>query len=211
MSLVFDDGSLVLFQGDSITDAGRLRDLHDDMGRGYALMAAGSIGSRFAEKGIGFLNRGVSGNTLADMTARWDSDCLALKPNWVSVLIGINDAWRWAGGGDKVTTEDYESGYRSLLQQARDKCDARFIICEPFLLSSCAEDYDRYRSDLDPKIQVCRKLALEFDALLVPFDGEFARAACRRDPAYWAPDGVHPTPAAFDLMARCWLQTVGAI
>jgi lysophospholipase L1-like esterase len=92
----------------------------------------------------------------------------------------------------------------------KDELGAELILCEPFVLP-IAPDRERWREDLEPKIQVVRRLAREFGALLVPLDGVFAKACTRREPAFWAADGVHPSPPAHALIARAWLQTVGAI
>ena len=212
MSLLIEEGATVLFQGDSITDAGRVREEPGDLGRGYAMIAASRLMSLYPERRIRCLNRGISGNTAAQMAARWKPDALDLAPEWVSVLIGINDAWRWVGGeADDVDTATYARIYRETLEATREKLGCRFVICEPFLLPADAEGFDRARSDLDGKINVCRELARDFDAVYVPFDGLFAAACCREKPAWWAPDGVHPTPPGHAMMAEPWLKAVGAV
>jgi len=211
MSLLIEEGATVLFQGDSITDCGRVRDDGADLGRGYAMMAASRLVSLYPERGLTCLNRGIGGNTAAEMAARWQADALELEPDWVSVLIGINDAWRCVNGGDDVDTATYERIYRETLSKTRDALGCRFVICEPFLLSVPAEGHDAARADLDGKIHVCRELAREFGAVYVPFDGLFAAACCRSAPESWAPDGVHPKPHGHALMAQAWLETVGAV
>ena len=210
MTLNIEGDALVLFQGDSITDAGRIREQGGDLGRGYAMMAASRLGAAFPERRLEFLNRGISGNTLSEMCARWEADCVELEPDWVSILIGINDTWRWVDSGDATTPERFEEDYRDMLSRTKDALGARLVICEPFLLP-VPDDYDRWRADLDPKIEVCRRLAGEFDAVYVGFDGLFAGAASRREAGYWAPDGIHPTPAGHALMAQAWLEAVGAL
>jgi acyl-CoA thioesterase-1 len=210
MSSVFEDKAVVLFQGDSITDAGRVRENGDDLGRGYAMMAASWFQALYPEQDVRFLNRGISGNRSRDLPARWQKDCLDLQPTWVSVLIGINDTWRRYDKNSITTLQDYEEAYRTLLERTRAVLNARFILCEPFVLPVSA-DRETWREDLDPKIALVRKLAREYGALLVPFDGIFAQAATLRPPAFWAADGVHPTPAGHALMAQAWLRTVKAL
>jgi lysophospholipase L1-like esterase len=205
-----EKGATVLFQGDSITDAGRSRTDQTDLGRGYAIMAAAWFSALYPKHGVRFINRGISGNRAKDLQARWTADCIALEPTWVSVLIGINDTWRRYDSHDPTSTRAYEDTYRQILQQTREELEARLIICEPFLLPT-PPDRLAWREDLDPKIQVARQLAREFDALFVPLDGLFAQAATKAAPDYWAPDGVHPTPAGHAFMAQAWLRTVGAI
>ena len=210
MTVLIEDGAVVLFQGDSITDAGRGRQNDELLGGGYAGMAAGRFSAAFPTKGVRFLNRGVSGNRAVDLQARWDDDCLALKPDWVSIMIGINDTWRSFDSNDPTGTEQYEAACRNILTRTRDELGARLILLEPFLLP-VPEDRLLWREDLDPKIQALRGLAIEFGAVYVPLDGLFAAAATRREPAFWAPDGVHPTPAGHNLIADAWLDAVDAV
>ncbi len=205
------EGATVLFQGDSITDADRARFYPDDLGRGYALMAAGWFAARHPELGAHFLNRGVSGDRVIDLLARWEDDCLALRPDLLTILIGVNETWRAFDAGDPTTTDAFERGYRALLTRTHETLPAtRFILMEPFLLP-VAPEHDAWRADLDPKIQATRRLAREFGATLIPLDGLFAQAATRREAAFWAADGVHPTPAGHALIAQAWLRTVGAL
>lgn len=205
---IFCEGQTVLFQGDSITDAGRDRNDSAHMGYGYALMASAWYAAACPQKKIRFLNRGISGNRVPDLLGRFDLDFVALKPDWVSILIGINDTWRAFDSGDPTGTDVYEKGYRELLEKLVAATGARLILCEPFLLP-VRPDQASWRPDLDPKIQAVRRLAREFSALYVPFDGIFAQAATQREPAFWAGDGVHPSNAGHALMARAWLKTIG--
>jgi lysophospholipase L1-like esterase len=194
----------VLFQGDSITDAGRNRDDSESLGFGYALFAASWFQAQHPEKPVRFLNRGISGNRICDLQTRWGKDCLELKPVLVSILIGINDTWRRYDQNDPTTTEQFESGYRNILTQTIN-IGAKLVLCEPFILH-VSEDRIRYREDLDPKIEVVNKLAKEFNAILIPFDKIFQEVSKLRPPAFWAVDGVHPTPAGHALMAQHWLK-----
>ena len=201
------DGMRLLFQGDSITDAGRKETPHG-LGRGYVLMAAGFLQARRPSLRLEVLNRGVSGNRAKDLAARWGPDCLELQPDVVTVLIGVNDTWRRYDGRDPTTPEAFERSYREVLELTRDRLQAKIVVMEPFLLP-CPADRLAWREDLDPKIDVARRLARGFAAALVPLDGAFAAAAVRsRDPSYWAPDGVHPTPAGHGLIASEWLRAV---
>jgi acyl-CoA thioesterase I len=204
------EGATVLFQGDSITDADRARFYPDDLGRGYALMAAGWFAAHEPERGAHFLNRGVAGDRVVDLLARWDDDCLALRPDLLSILVGINETWRTFDVGDPTPVDAFERSYHDLLSRTREALPAtRLILMEPFALP-VAPDREAWRADLDPKIQAVRRLAREFGALLIPLDGLFAQATARREATFWAEDGVHPTPAGHALIARAWLRAVGA-
>ena len=209
MSTIIKDNSIVLFQGDSITDCGRSRENDEDLGYGYANMVAAWFSAAYPEKNVKFINRGISGNRVRDLVARWEEDCIKLKPSFVSILIGINDCWRRYDSNDPTSVEDFKAGYRKILTQIRENLDAQILICEPFVLPY-PEDRKQWREDLDPKIQAVRELAQEFKTLYVPLDGLFAAACTKREPKFWAADGVHPTQAGHALIAQAWLKAVKA-
>lgn len=205
---IFKPDDVVLFQGDSVTDAGRSREDNSLLGSGYPMMIRAWHSMEFLEESVSFLNRGVSGNRVKDLQARLTADFIDLKPTWVSILIGINDCWRRYDSNDPTTAEEFEERYRDLLTKLKQKLDARIILCEPFLLH-ITPGQEQWREDLDPKIAVVRRLAEEFKTLLVPLDGVFSDAAKKRSPEFWSADGVHPTAAGHALIARSWLKTVG--
>ena len=209
MSLI-EDGATVLFQGDSITDAGRDRQDSEHLGNGYAMMVAAWFQALYTEKAVHFLNRGIGGNRAVDLHNRWQADCLSLQPTWVSIMIGINDTWRRYDSGDPTSVQDYEAHYRPIVQDATTQLQARLILCEPFVLPVPA-DRLQWREDLDPRIAVVRQLAREFHAILVQLDGIFAQASTQREPAFWAADGVHPSNAGHALIAQSWLRAVRAL
>lgn len=208
MTELLKPNDLVLFQGDSITDAGRARDNTDHMGWGYAMMIAAWYSARHPENHVRFLNRGISGNRVPDLEARWQPDCIDLKPTVVSILIGINDTWRSFDSGQKTSTIDFEDGYRRILTQVAGKLKARIILLEPFVLH-VPDDRKLWRPDLDPKRASVLTLAKEFDATFVAYDEIFAKLATVRGPAFWAADGVHPTEAGHAAMAQAWLAGAG--
>jgi lysophospholipase L1-like esterase len=204
--------SLVLFQGDSITDCGRSRDDGNSLGDGYPANVAGLWRNLFPASEVRFLNRGISGNRAKDLVARYDADFKALKPDLVSVLIGINDTWRRYDSGDPTSTETYEKNYRTLLENLkRDLPQAAIVIIEPFLLNSDPAKA-LWREDLDPKIQAARRLAKEFADVFIPLDGIFARYAVEgiRE-ADMSADGVHPTPGGHGIIAAEWIKALGII
>jgi acyl-CoA thioesterase I len=210
MTLLIESNATVLFQGDSITDAGRSRENDADLGHGYPAMVAAWFSALYPERNVHFLNRGISGNRAQDLCTRWQVDCLDLTPTWVSILIGINDTWRRYDSNDPTSAEVYENNFRAILAQTRDKLDANIIILEPFVLPT-PPDRAAWRVDLDPKIAVARRLAREFDARFVPLDGPFAAAATQREMNFWLADGVHPAPPGHALIAQAWLRAVGAM
>lgn len=210
METLIQDDALVLLQGDSITSTSRNREEPESMGYGYADMVAAWFSMLYPAKNVKFVNRGVPGDRVKDLQARWKVDCMDLKPDWVSILVGVNDTWRRYDSNDPTSAEQYEEGYRDLLTQVRDGLGANLIIMEPFVLPTRAE-LDQFREDLDPKIHVARKLAREFDAIYIPLDGLFAGACAEAEPAFWGEDGVHPSRAGHAFIAQHWLAAVGAM
>ncbi|KGE16581.1 SGNH/GDSL hydrolase family protein [Paenibacillus wynnii] len=208
--MTFKPNDVVLFQGDSITDWGRNYEDASSLGVGYALMVAARMGHMYPEKNLTFINRGIGGNRVVDLQERWDKDCLDLKPTWVSIYIGINDTWRRMDSGEETTAEQFEATYRDLIERTRETLDAKLVLIEPFVLP-VPEDRKGWRTDLDPKIHIVRELAREYGAVLVPLDGLFAAASVKAESSYWAPDGVHPSPAGHALIADAWLRAVGVI
>jgi len=200
---------LVLFAGDSITDAGRRVDpaANGGMGMGYAAMAAGILAARYPELNLNFRNAGLSGNRLVDLEQRLEADVLAYRPNVVSILIGVNDTWRRFDSGIDSPIAQFRTGYRRMLRALADRLDARLVLIEPFMLS-VREEMRAWREDLDPRIAAVRDLAREFRARLLPMDGLFAQAACRQGMTYWLADGIHPTPAGHALIAEAWVELV---
>jgi lysophospholipase L1-like esterase len=198
----------ILFQGDSVTDAGRSREDTSDLGLGYPLLVATWMAAKYPERRVRFVNRGISGNRAVDLKVRWQEDCIDLKPDIVSILIGINDTWRRYDSNDPTPVEVYEANYRDILAGTRAETKALILMLEPFVLP-IPEDRIAWREDLDPKIHAMRRLACEFGAILVPLDGIFAAASARRDPAFWAADGVHPTAAGHALIAQSLLKALG--
>ncbi|KAA9003957.1 SGNH/GDSL hydrolase family protein [Paenibacillus spiritus] len=205
--MLLQDHDIIVFQGDSITDAGRDRTDSESLGHGYPLLLASALGRLYPEKKLTFYNRGIGGDRATDLQSRWEEDALALKPTVLSLYIGINDTWRRYDEGEETTAEAFERSYRDLLDRTLAAGDVRLILLEPFVLQVPGLDRE-WRSDLDPKIAVVRKLAREYGARLVPLDGLF-NAAALADPAYWAADGVHPTPAGHALIAEAWMKAAG--
>ena len=209
--MYFEKNDVIVFQGDSITDWGRDHEDASSLGTGYALMVAARLGHMFPEKDLTFFNRGIGGNRAVDLQERWDKDCLDLKPTWVSIYIGINDTWRRMDSGEETTAEQFEASYRDLIERTRKSAPGvKLVLIEPFVLP-VPEDRKEWRVDLDPKIHIVRELAREYGALLIPLDGLFAAASVKAESSYWAPDGVHPSPAGHALIADAWLKTVGVI
>ena len=202
----------ILFYGDSITDAGRDRAAKAGdpagWGVGYAYQIAAYLSAQDPADEIIFTNKGVGGNRISDLEKRLKTDVLDEEPDVVSILIGINDVWRRYDAGEISEPEKFAASYRKILKKISAD-GARLVLLEPFLLP-VPDDRRAWREDLNPKIDIVRDLAREFEATLVPLDGIFAAACAKREPAFWAPDGVHPSPAGHALIARAWIDAMEA-
>ncbi|MBE7173717.1 MAG: SGNH/GDSL hydrolase family protein [Williamsia sp.] len=208
------EGWTFLFQGDSITDGNRTRnnDWNHVMGHGYQYIIASKLWYELPEKGFHFLNRGISGNKVTDLAARWQQDTLDLKPDVLSILIGINDVSAGLKGNKEFTADQYEQGYRSLLEQTlRQLPTVRFVLCEPFVLPAggVKDRWDAYKTEVDQRRMIVHKLSREYKGILVEFQAAFNKALSKAPAPYWIWDGVHPMPAGHELMAREWLRQVG--
>ena len=208
-----DKGNVVLFQGDSITDAGRdkrnqVANEHKAFGRGYAWFAASQLLVSHPELELTIHNRGISGNKVHQLDARWDKDCLELKPDVLSVLIGVNDIWHGLAGRYDGTVEIYETDFMKLLERTRKALPkVKFVVCEPFVLK-CGAVTDKWFPEFDKYRASARKVSDEHGAVFVPFQSMFDEAVKIAPPSHWAGDGVHPSQYGAALMANFWLKAV---
>ena len=212
--VTIEPGDTILFQGDSITDAGRKRNMPDAnsdaaLGRGYAWLAAAQLLIDRPDEKLKIFNRGISGNKVYQLAERWQADCLDLKPNVLSILIGVNDFWHKHNHDYEGTLEKYETDYRALIKRTKDALpNVKLVLCEPFVLKVGAVDgswfpaFDGYRA-------AAKKVSDESGALFVPFQTMFDAAAKIAPPKLWAADGVHPTCDGAAIMAHWWLKAVG--
>ncbi|HNX14617.1 MAG TPA: SGNH/GDSL hydrolase family protein [Oscillospiraceae bacterium] len=194
----------ILFQGDSITDAGRDRSNPHDLGPGYPKYAAQYIQEQHPNKMFEFVNLGISGDQTKDLLARWKTDCVDIQPDLVSIHIGVNDTWHHAPKRDWLLDAQFENNYRSILTDIRTKTNAKIMILEQFLLP--VPDKEFFRIDLDAKIGITRKLAREFADIFVPVDGLFAAACVEKDMLHWSADGVHPNENGSAFMGKLYAE-----
>ncbi len=204
----------ILFQGDSITDGGRGRteDSNHILGHSYPYIIASKLGNQFAEDQPLFINRGISGDRVSDLYARWNEDAISLAPDLLSILIGVNDAWRIMNGLPSGATDRFERAYRHLLEETKEVLpNTKLVLCEPFILNTGAteEKWSEWERKLSGYSRIVQALCEEFDAVFVPLQSAFDAASQRADAKYWLWDGVHPTAAGHDLIAEQWLAAVG--
>ncbi len=208
------EGAVILFQGDSITDGNRGRNIDPNhiMGHGYAFSIASRVGADYPEKRYQFYNRGISGNKVVDLEKRWQADTLDLKPDVLSILVGVNDANSVVFNRQpSVSVEEYEEVYQELLEKTRALFpEIILVLCEPFVLKvgRMNEKWEASYSDMLKRQAIVRKLSQKYDTVFVGFQEVFDKA-CEKVPCdYWIWDGVHPTVAGHELMAREWLKQV---
>jgi lysophospholipase L1-like esterase len=200
----------ILFQGDSITNAFRKpEELCNayQLGAGYALLVSAQLLGTHPEATWTIHNRGVSGEGVSQLSARWQADCLDLRPDVLSLLVGVNDAAPLSPDAHP-SVDAYATGYRALLTQTREALPrVRFVLMEPFLFA-VGDIPARAIAMVAEEAAVVRTLAAEFDAVLVPLQQVFADALRTAPAAYWSYDGIHPNAQGHWLIAQAWLRAV---
>lgn len=206
---------LILFQGDSITDCNRKREEFSSLGAGYAGMVAGELGAKYPYQ-YSFLNRGIGGNRIVDLHARVRRDMINLKPDYMSLLIGVNDAWHEYTQQNGVDAQKFERLYDMLIEELkRDLPQTKLMILEPFVLPGCKTEntdehphrWDFFREEVALRAQASQRIAQKYDIPFVPLQETFTAAnADAPENGYWLLDGVHPSPAGHTLIKRAWLE-----
>lgn len=206
--------SVLLFQGDSITDSGREKEKQlpnspASFGSGFAYLAASNLLNNYASKNFMIYNRGISGNKVFQLSDRWQKDCLDLKPDLISILIGVNDFWHKLNGRYDGTPEIYENDYRQLLILTKKIfTDVKIVIGEPFAVNGGTAISGNWFPEFDKYRNIAFKIANEFGAVFIPYQSIFNEALKYAPVSYWAADGVHPSMAGNSLMAQAWLKAV---
>ncbi len=203
-----------LFQGDSITDGnrGRSEDPNHILGHGYCFAVSSRIGADFPQYGFQFINRGISGNTVSDLEKRWQTDTLDLKPDVLSLLVGINDVDSQVDErGDALDVKGFEAVYRKLISSSLGQNpDLLIVLGLPFFFAAGWRKglYPRWHPLTLERAGVVRKIASDYNAVLVDYPKVFEEAQQRAPIDYWIWDGVHPTVFGHELMAREWIKQV---
>ncbi len=213
--------NVILFQGDSITDWGRSREAEGvpndagglgsgkgDLGPGYAWLAAAELLTDRPKDGLKIFNRGISGNKVYQLAERWQADCLDLKPDVLSILIGVNDYWHTLTSHYDGTVEIYEKDYRALMERTLKALPSvKLIICEPFALHHGSVD-EAWTTGFAPYRAAAKRVAEACHALFIPFQTRFDEAVKYAPPQHWSKDGVHPSTAGSALMAYAWMKAL---
>lgn len=209
----------ILFQGDSITDCCRSREYLAHMGTGYPLLVQAKLGFENPNK-YQFWNRGISGNRVVDVYARIKADIINLKPDYMSILIGVNDVWHEFGGHNGVDAEKYEKIYCMLIDEVKAALpNIKIMIMEPFCLRAVAtenteEEPDKWNvfsTEVKKRAEKARKVAAKYNLPFITLQDKFDEVAKTAENAYWLADGVHPTAMGHELIKREWLKVFAEI
>lgn len=201
----------IVFIGDSITSADRHRQAYAPLGYGYVHFAGNFLPASHPTFDLRIVNTGISGDTVLDLKHRWERDCIAHRPNVLSVLVGINDVWQLTmepdSAGTASTPEQYELTYDWLLAEAANRCNCRFVLMEPFMFGR--DPYPEVFQALAPYIEAVRRLASKYEAVLVPLQAQVDRLTREIPPDKWSADTVHPYLWAHAWIAQQWLRAAG--
>ena len=200
----------ILFQGDSITDAGR--ESYDNpslCGKGYVNLIASLLTYDEPENVV--YNCGIGGNRVVDLYARWKKDCINLKPDVLTIMVGVNDVWHEIDFQNGVEPEKYEKIYRMLLEETKQKLPGvRIILMGSYLLHGTAAEgaaWDSFYADVKIRRDITKKLADEFGLEYIDLQAAFDRELAKNPAHCFSVDGVHPTLAGHELIKREWLKT----
>ena len=200
----------IVFQGDSVTDAGgRIKGAFSGLGSGYVALTDRYLREKFPEMPLEIINRGISGNETSHLVARWQEDTLDLQPDILSLMIGINDIWHAYENQDFPSDAYFEANLRQILTATKEKTHAKIILLEPYALPNDIFQTEVFRRELGQKIDIIRKLAREFADAYVPLDG-LLHAQLLHGLTYdaFTEEGVHPTPAGAEFIARACVSVL---
>ena len=209
----------ILFQGDSITDCGRSRDGDHYLGSGYANLVKATLGFENPNE-YTYINRGISGNRIVDLYARIKCDIINLKPDYMSILIGVNDVWHEIGSQNGVSNEKFEKFYDMLISEIKEALpDTKIIIMGAYVLEgpatcNCEEPpprWETFSTDVAKNAATAKRIAEKYSLYYIPLQDIFDNACKDVEPTYWAADGVHPTMAGHELIKREWLKAFEAV
>ena len=198
----------ILFQGDSITDAGRSREDDSCFGWGYPLRVKEELEFEYPNT-YAMYNRGISGNRVVDLYARLKSDILNLKPDYMSILIGVNDVWHEFEAQNGVDAEKYFKVYSMLIEEIEEALpEIKIMILEPFTLKGTGNEryFEEFRDEVAKRAEKAKEIAEKYDLCFVPLQEKFDEAAKLAPNNYWLADGVHPTTAGHELIKREWMK-----
>ena len=191
----------ILFQGDSITDASRVRTDPESAGCGYAQMVKGDLGLEKPGE-YEFVNRGVAGERVVQIYARVELDVILVKPDVMSILVGVNDVWSEA--------EKFYKVYDLLIDEIKTGLpDVKIMIMEPFILPGTVPEkhgWDFYRGEVEIRAQKAKMIAEKYNLPFIPLQADFDALAAKTKPTDWTADGVHPTAMGHAFIRNKWIE-----
>ena len=205
-----ENKKVIVFQGDSITDCGRYKPEPDNLGQGYPTRVAGEMG--LAHPGeYEFINRGISGDRIVDIYARMKRDIVNLKPDYLSILVGVNDVWHERDFGNGVSAPKFKKVYGMLLEELKEELpEVKIMLLEPFVCRGEASergDYEWFESEVLLRAKAVKELAEEFGLPFIPIQADLDAMSEKVGGTYWLFDGVHPTPFFHQYLAKRWMET----
>ena len=212
--MIFEDKDRIVFAGDSVTDMGSVNPvgegLVDNVGRSYVRVIENMLAVYYPERRVRVTNSGISGNTSRDLLQRFDRDVVDLKPDWVSICIGINDVWRqfdYPCNPDRhVLPEEYEANMRKLIESAKESVP-EILLLTPYYMEPNAADTMRAR--MDEYGAIVKRLAKEYSLPCIDLQPVFSEYLANRHSAYLMWDRVHPGPVGSMLIAGKILKEFG--
>lgn len=199
----------ILFQGDSITDAYRARDNEENIGIGYAFLVKASLGFEMPGE-YEFINRGNGGNRIVDLYARIKNDIINIKPDVMSILIGVNDVWHeFAESPNGVNAEKYYKIYDMLIAEVKAVLpEMKIMIMEPFVLKASAteEKWEQFHEEVRKRAQMAKKISEKYHLPYIALQEGFDKLAKNMPASYWLEDGVHPTAMGHEYIKNEWIK-----
>lgn len=200
----------LVFQGDSITDAGRDKRNYHDMGKGYPFYASSLLTEAHPDVEFDFYNLGISGNRTDQLFDRLYPDAIAFQPDVVSVLIGVNDIWHRHNHNIRTTDEQIETNYRAILERLKDETNAKIVMLAPFFLD--CEEKAVIREDLKTVVPIVQKLARKYADVYIPLNEYFEEALkTQPEPKYYSADGIHPNDNGRIFIGKIYAEAVSPL
>ncbi|ASK62237.1 hydrolase [Virgibacillus phasianinus] len=200
----------MVFIGDSITESGRFAEL-ENLGTGYVRLIHDYLITTYPESPLEIINKGISGNRITDLAARWQTDAIDLQPDIISISIGINDVWRQLDQPDieQIFPDEFEKIYEDLLMKIKNQTSATIVLMEPTVIEENAESLGNEK--LKPYVECVNRLAEKYQATTVPAHQSFKKYLMEGTGYKLTTDGVHMNSAGNMLMATSWLQATKSL
>lgn len=205
--MIFNKNNKIILIGDSITDAGRIAD-PENVGSGYFRTIRDYFTIIAPELELEFINKGIGGDRVIDLEKRWQNDVIDLRPDWVSISIGINDVWRQLDQleAEQIYPDYFREVYTNIIERTLEETNAKLILMEPTIIEESIDSPGNIL--LVEYIEIVRELAEKYDAILVPTNQNFTKILEQKIKLPLTTDGVHMTSIGDLLIAKTWIDTI---